>query len=234
MARIFANNTEITDYVGQMHLHIEGGGGGSSPQFTETKIADNSSGGSSFTFDDDYHNYDFVRFTAYDSASNGYVFVTTTPSMLDASLSVAQRVTIGGFGNNRYCTYSVSNSTWTIANSRALYIYEVYGLSCNNFTVNETVIYQANSLTTADVSISTQVDLTQFDAILFSANSSDRTEVLPCLKVYLKESSSSWCDGMQEDNKMAFNWYNAWKSIEIDQYTITSARYFFVVGINFT
>ena len=202
-----------------------GGGGGSMPEFSETIIASNPSANSSFTFDDDYHDYDFVRFKVINSNTSNVSYYVTTPSTIDAAFSIASRFTLNEFQSNQYCTYSQNSLTWTLTNSRSCNIVEVVGFTCLNATVNETVIYSASSLSSSEVTITTQDDLTDYDLILFCANSSDPTEILPC---------AYFASYIEFSGLMHFNYYMGAKQIQISEHGISSARYFYVLGIKFT
>ena len=202
-----------------------GGSGGDAPVFSETIIASNPSANASFTFDDDYHDYDFVRFKVLNSDTSNISYYVTTPSTIDAAFSKASRFTLNEYQSNLYCTYSQNSLTWTLTNSRSCKIVEVVGFTCLNATVNETVIYAAPSLSSSEVSITTQDDLTDYDLILFCANSSDPTEILPC---------AHFASYIDFSGFMTFNFYRGVKQIQISEHEISSARYFYVIGIKFT
>ena len=203
-----------------------GGSGGGVPVFSKTIIALNPSANSSFTFDYDYHGYDFVRFKVLNSDTSNISYYVTTPSTIDAAFSKASRFTLNEFQSNQYCTYSQNSSlTWTLTNSRGCKIVEVVGFTCLNATVTETVIYSASTLSSSEVTITTQDDLTDYDVILFCANSSDPTEILPC---------AHFASYIEFSGFMSFNFYNGFKNVQISEHGISSARYFYVSGIKFT
>lgn len=161
-----------------------GSGGGSSvePTFSKTTILDNSSGATSFTFDEDYHDYDFLAITFKNTSTDDESVTIVTPSMLDASFSVALRFTLNFAQTDVYATYSESVSggdiSWTKTNSRTCDVIKVEGISCTNKTVSETEIYSASALSSTALAITSQDSLFEFDYLFILGNSSDRTEVV--------------------------------------------------------
>lgn len=207
----------------------QGGGGDDAfnPVFSERIIATNNNQ-SSFTFTEDYHNFDFVKVTTHNVSSGVDTDFITTPSIIDACLSLGA-VNFNEYGNNQYVAYSESGLTWSqYGSSRNLYASQVVGMTCENATVSETLIYQASTKTTSGVEVTySQGSLFDFDLILFGANSSATDEIQPC---YYQFSS-----GIRLMNEVgtAFNVYNSYGAITISEHKLSSHRYVCVVGINF-
>lgn len=208
--------------------YSSGGGGGEvfNPVFTERTIATNNNQ-SSFTFTEDYHNFDFVKVTTHNVSSGIDTDFITTPSIIDACLAIAY-VNFNEYGTNQYVAYSESGLTWSQYGSRNLYVSEVKGMTCENATVSETVIYQAQARSSTSVTVTySQGSLFDFDLILFGANSSANDEVQPC---YYPFSS-----GIRLIDKVgtAFNVYNAYGVVLVSEHELSANRYACVVGINF-
>ena len=227
-------HTTAKDLIGAINEIAAGGGGGGgvTPTFSETVLVDNSSLASSFTFSDDYHNYDFLRFKLNNYVNQTYTIILTTPEAIDAIFSITSVVNFNEFGNNQYCTYSESGLTWSRDNNRNLNIYEVVGLKCNNATVTKTEIYKASSISGNNVPISTQLNLLQFDWILFCSNDSSWDEIQPCVFVFVP--SEGLYNGIDIPLTYYFNPYAATAFVSIDDHSISSQTYAYIVGINFT
>ena len=204
----------------------QNGGGIFTPIFTEKTIATNNNQ-SSFTFTEDYHNFDFVKVTTHNVSSGIDTDFITTPSIIDGCLAIAY-VNFNEYGNNQYVAYSESGLTWTQKSVRNLYVSEIKGMTCENATVSETVVYQAQTLSSSSVTVTySQGSLFDFDLILFGANSGSNDEVQPC---YYPFSS-----GMRLTDKVGttFNFYNGYNAILVSEHELSAHRYACVVGINF-
>ena len=196
------------------------------PTFTETVIADNSSRNASFTFDYDYHNYDFLKFKIYNGATAKYLYILTTPSTIDAIFDITDVVCFNDYNTNRYSCYSQSNLTWTRTSSRNLDIYEVIGANCNNATVTETELYKATARTSTAVTVTTQENLMNFDWIMFSCNSSAHDELQPCNNIYTS---------VNHIVPYMFNGYNTdIYEVTVGTNTISAGKYCYIAGIKFT
>lgn len=201
-------------------------GGAFSPVFTETIIATNNNQ-TSFTFTEDYHNFDFVKVTTHNVSSGIDTNFITTPSIIDACLAIAY-VNFNEYGTNQYVAYSESGLTWTQRSVRNLYVSEVKGMTCKNATVSETVIYQAQARSGSSVTVTySQGSLFDFDLILFGANSNSDDEVQPC---YYQFSSGT---RLMDKVGMAFNAYNSYNVVSVSEHELSAARYACIVGINF-
>ena len=139
MAKAIINGQEI---FGNVHM---GEGGGSSPTFSETVLADNSSLASSFTLSDDMSNYDFIVLTTKNSSSLLETKTIVTPHILESVFSLtSNRFALGDINTNQYVIYSVASRTFTRQGNRNLDIIEVKGLNLIGGTVTETDIYMAS------------------------------------------------------------------------------------------
>lgn len=204
---------------------------GDDPIFTETVIADNSGESASFTFDEDYHDYDFVEITFKNTSTSAKFSLWTTPNAIDACLGgVAERITVNFTSTNIYATYTESVSgntiTWTRSGSRTCIITEISGVSCTNKTVSETEIYEASALSSTALSITTQESLFDYDLLVMVCNASDRTEVVPSNTLYPTNYPSGF-------GIVFFQLYNNWTRVYITENELSSARYYFVSGIRF-
>lgn len=231
------------------------GGGKAQPIFAETKIADDTAQAYTFTFTDDYHNYDFVKFKTGSTFYTGLIkeeeFFITTPSIIDHIFTLGQ-FTLNDFRTNVFCAYTQSGLTWTRHGNRALYIAEAYGVNCENYSVSETDIYKATARTTSEVAISSQTDLNTFDVILFAGNSNYNDELLPCwysasikplseqfqtvqkeFCVYQTDAFSQTIDDTYIEYNYRHNHYYGVSEVTISQNGMTAARYLYVLGIKF-
>lgn len=205
------------------------------PQFTETKIADNSSHASSFTLSEDYGNYDMVKIVWYESASSSG-FLYTTPDILDEIFSVgAGKLCINKPSTNYYVCYTKSGLTWTQTNQRNIYVHEVYGVTFTNCTMTATDLYKRGASTTTRYSITSQTSLKDYDLFMMSSiHNTDGSETMPTtwLYQYPKENMS---EAFSCPVPTVLQEYNANdEAFVISEYGMTSARYFMVQGVKFT
>ena len=213
-------------------LGAGGGGSAADPVFTEEVIVDNSSAASSFTFDEDYHDYDFVKITYTNSDNSNTETVYVTPDALDAFFDVAQRFTVNFYATNVYATYSQSISgdtiTWSRTNQRTCNITEIKGVNCTNYTVTETEVYKASALSGTAAAITSQASLFGYDYLFVVTNSSDRTEVVPCNSCYSMKNFTG-------DARIGCNGYNnAGSVVTVTANGMTAWKYYYVGGIKFT
>ena len=215
-----------------------GSGGGSSeePIFSKTTIADNASGATSFTFDEDYHDYDFLAITFKNTSTDDESTTIVTPSMLDSAFSVALRFTVNFVDTNIYATYSESvsggNISWTKTNSRTCNVIKIEGISCTNRTVSETEIYSASALSGTPLAITSQDSLFEFDYLFILGNSSDRTEVVPSTTFFPMKYYSNFTP---ERAYIRADRYNvAAIGITITENNMGAFQYLYVVGIKFS
>lgn len=221
---LYINGTKVVN-----SLVIDGDtGGGVTPTFSSTTLVDNSSAANSFTFSDDYHNYDFVKFKILYTGTNRNYYFLTTPSSIDLVFNISSYINFNVPNTNRYCCYSQSSLTWTRYNKRDCDITEIIGLKCTNATVTETEIYKATSYSSSNIDVTTQLDLFDFDLILFTANSGDRTEVQPNINVLQ-------CDyGMIDVLWLRFYPYYSAADVSITNHYISASKYAYIIGIKFT
>ena len=213
-------------------LVIDGDTSGSAftPVFTETLLVDNSTGASSFTLSEDYHNYDFVKVSLlnYNASPNRTTVIITTPTVIDKCFNLGNLINFNERGNNEYACYRKSGLTWTRNNNRDCVVNYIWGMECTNATVSETAIYTASSVSGSNRVITyNDGDLFDFDLIFFAANSNSSDEVQPCYFYF--------SPGIDIQNRLPYvlNQYNANHTVEISPHSISSAPYACAVGINF-
>ena len=214
-----------------------GGSGAIVPTFTETVLVDNSSLATSFTFSEDYHNYDFIRVKIYNSSYDRYSYHITTPSSIDAIFSLTSRILFNEWATNQGANYSQNGLTWNRTWTRNVNVYEIVGLKCTNMTVEETEIYKASSISGTAVSVTTQLNLFDFDWILFTDNDSASDEVMPSKTIFTKP---CYVDDIL-DSSMSFtmsyimqNYNGSGSLVYITNHEITSEKFLYIVGIKFT
>ena len=237
---IWRNNTN--DIVVNNPRFIEigkntGGGGSVTPTFSETVLVDNSTLASSFTFSEDYHNYDFIRAKIYNSSYDRYSYHVTTPSSIDAIFSLGSPVMFNEWATNQGVCYSQSGLTWNRTWIRNVNAYEIVGLKCINMTVTETEIYKASSISSTAVTVTTQLDLFDFDWIMFADNDSTYNEVMPSKTIFTKP---CYVDDIL-DSSMPFymsyimqDYNNSGTLVYISNHEITAGKFLYIVGIKFT
>ena len=209
-------------------LKTGGSGGGGKPTFTETLLIDNSSKQESFTFDTDYHSFDFVKIVYTNTDNHSVDSVIITPDSIDAIFQYAGYMTLNGFGNNQYATYEESGLTWSRNPNwyRNIIITSVYGWNCNNMTVVEDEIYQASGPSSAYVSVTSTDSFLSYDWVLFVGNSSDRSEIIPSRQILTP---------IYTGNVGVIQIYSSFNIFGIEnEHELGEARYFRVVGIKFT
>ena len=206
------------------------------PEFSETLLIDNSNYSESFTFTDDYHNYDIVKVIAYNSDSQIVMPpIYTTPSTLDKCFSFSSGlVCFDEFNSRVHCDYTQNNLTWakSTSYSRTCDIKEIYGIKCTNGTVVETTIYDHNSLSSPLVTVNYNGSFKDdFDVIFVCANSTDgdNDEIVPCMRQIYTESLI-----FNTSNHTILNRYNGYEEVTYTNDSLLSWYYFFVVGLKFT
>lgn len=168
-------------------LMTEGGGGGTTPTFTETLICDNSSlSEGNLTFDYDYNDYDFLRFEIYNPDNSTTYYLITLPEIIN---NIKTRgydyISIQPTGLGWVCTrYTISNDrlTWTriTGSNRQLIIKNVYGIVCDNMTVTKDEIYNRPNSSSSAVTIEPVQSLWGYSMIFFSAVNDSYDENMPC------------------------------------------------------
>lgn len=200
--------------------------GGSTNKFNtdKTLIVDNATANISFTYIEDYHNFDLIQFEITNISSGAVNLITTLPSIIDRCFLIANRINFNEDNSIQYCTYSESNLTWSKTNNRNCNITRVWGLNFAG-TKRETVIYNAQTTTSSSVYISS-TGIKEYDLIFFAANSSDITEIQPCNRIYERI-----LDFGQLCSDFTLNFYSGYTNIDITDTSMSSARYFSVVGV---
>lgn len=223
----------VSDFSTEI-LRIQGGTKTSnfSPESTETLIADNTSHLESFTFTEDYHNYTILKFVVVrnsDDTIKTHYFMT--PGMVDAVFQYSSnRLNFNEVRTNYYVVYTKSENTWSQYGSRSIKIESVYGLTFTNCTLDTTVLYSRQAITGGNVTF-TPAEGTSFydyDRILFSTCTGDSTETQPCFLPFRNDLTD-----FGEDPIIIINSYNNATPVVITDTTITSFRYFYVVGVKF-
>lgn len=190
----------------------------------KTLIVDNTTVDTSFTYIEDYHNFDLIQFEITNAGSGDVNLITTLPSIIDRCFLIANRINFNEVNSIQYCTYSEKNLTWARTNNRNCNITRVWGLNFAG-TKTETVLYNAQTTTSSNVSISS-IGIEEYDLIFFAANSNDMTEIQPCNRIYERI-----FDVGQICNNFTFNYYSGITNIDITNNSMSSARYFSVVGV---
>lgn len=233
------------DGYSQVTVSVSGGGSGSDtfiPQYTETKILDNSVGSiTTVTFTEDYHNYPMLRIVAYNVNYSRYFSFFAIPEGIDAAFAYSNNLfNINEFlftnmspsSTNQYCTYQKnSNTEWQRYAYRGMYIYEVYGLTFTNCTLQKTEIYSRQGIGSATVTPTPLAGKTFFDydVLIYMACSSDRTETqfgptfLNPPKAYFQGTN---CPAF-------FGKYNAVYVTGLTPTSIGTQLYFYVAGLTF-
>ena len=232
----YSAEDDNADGYDEVTVNVQGGGEEPFvPQFSETKIADNSSHASSFTLSEDYANYDMVKIVWYESATvSGFLY--TTPDILDEIFSVGVgKLCINKPSTNYYICYSKSGLTWTQTNQRNIYVHEIYGVTFTNCTMTATDLYKRGASTTTKYAITSQTSLKDYDLFVMSSiHATDGSETMPTtwLYQYPKENMS---DAFSCPVPTVLQEYNANdEAFVISEYGMTSARFFMVQGIKFT
>ena len=104
-------------------------------------------------------------------------------------------------------------------------------MNCTNFVCSEYNIFTASGRTSANVDIVPSSDLSFYDYIFFSMNSSADDEVQPSLCIYCK---NELIDTQVASVAFAVTPYNTVQSIAISDFYISPARFAYVAGIKFT
>lgn len=206
--------------------YIRCGGGSSTgtPTFTETVIGtavDNNT----LTFTGDYHDYPLLIIRTTNLSSGRVTDLFVSPNMLDSIFSATNNeIVLNEFGNNQYGTYRQTNSTtWEKQGSRNVMASEVIGLTCDNYTVSETEIYDKGTYDTQSREI-TGTNLLSYDMLLI-ATSNDGVE--PNVQII---QIPPFVGDSYDTVITAYNWYDYRR---ITNTTIASAPYHYVSGIKF-
>lgn len=207
--------------------YIRCGGGaedGGLPTFTETVIATGTSGGT-VTFTGDYHDYPLLIIRITNLNSSTITDLLVSPNMLDSIFSAQNNaIVLNEYGNNQYGTYKQTNSTtWEKQGSRNVIASAVIGLTCVNYTVSETEIYDKGTYDTQSREI-TGTNLLSYDMLLIATS---RDGIGPNAQII---QIPSFVGDSYDTSITAYNWYYVQR---ITNTTMTSAPYHYVSGIKF-
>ncbi len=239
---ITANGTytasdEGADGYDEVTVNVSGGGGGNTPQATQTLICDNSALGSSLTFTDDYENYDLIKFVVYRSdVQNTFVFYAT-PAMIDACFQYSSnRINFNQpYGNNFVCYTKTSNTSWTRYGVRNLAVQYVYGLTFTNCIVEETELYNRQGIGSGAVTFTppTGESFLEYDYILFMTCTGNSDETQVNLEVFQPdiEKDIFGSDNVKENTVTVYRYNTGGTTSMVTDNTITSYQYFYVSGL---
>ena len=209
------------------------------PAYTLTKIVDNSTQQSSFTFTEDYHNYQMLKIVLYNSSSQIYDNIYVLPSGIDKAFTyssnhfcVNQMAT--GY-SNIYVTYNQDSLlTWSRVANRNANIYEIYGMTFTNATMTTEVIYSRDALTSGNVTPTppTGKNFFDYDAIIYMFNTTD-ANITAFSKWWLSKPKTSISTDTEGYGVPLFV-YNNGKPVVMTETSIGTYNFFYVVGINFT
>ena len=145
--------------------------------------------------------------------------------MLDSIFSAHNEIIVlNEFGNNQYATYRQTNSTtWEKQGSRNIIASAVIGLTCDNYTISETEIYDKGTYDTQSREI-TGTNLLSYDILLIATSSDDIEPNVQIIQI------PPFTDNGYDTVITAYNWYNY---IRITNTTMASAPYHYVSGIKF-
>lgn len=223
------------DGYSEVTVNVQGGATPFVPQFTETKIADNTAHASSFTLTEDYANYDMVKIVWYESATvSGFLY--TTPDILDEIFAVGVgKLCINKPSTNYYACYTKSGLTWTRSNQRVIDVHEIYGVTFTNCTMTATDLYKRGASTTTKYAVTSQTSLKDYDLFMMaSIHATDGSETMPATWLY-QYPPENMSGAFSCPVPTVLQEYNANdEAFVISEYGMTSARYFMVQGIKFT
>lgn len=233
MGKIYINGVEYAQFGSVINMAAIKEG----IQFSETTIGTDDNGVIQLT--DDYNDYDFIKFVVYNSTDSRTTVIFSTPAHINAILNIASnQINFNEWNNNNYCCYTISGDTWTKNNVfRRCNLNSIIGVNCTSHTVHETKIFEAEARSSTAVSVSTEENVyDSYDYIMFSANSSDATEVQPSANVFETHPSNDFLDiGLSNESSRIhlFNGYNNVTNITIGDNSFSNAKYFYISGIKF-
>ena len=214
-----------------------GGGGGDLPNFTATKIVDNTSKSSTLTFSEDYHNYPILYFVCEwvnpnDPSIRETHYFATTPDICDEIFANSSNaLCLNILGTNKYALYRKTNNTsWSRYAQRDTDCIEIYGITCDK-TVSATTLYQRGSTGGSNTTITSLTSLYDYDIIFFSTCTASWDETCVCELPYFKTNHPDFFEG---GDSWAGNKYNSTSGIIITEYAISSYQYYMVQGLKFT
>lgn len=206
------------------------------PQATKTLIVDNTSLTNTLTFTESYTNYDFLEMVTYNSSSQKETSFLVTPSMVTASFTYSSNLmNFNEFDSDQYVCYKkTSDTVWTRNNSRNLNIKTIHGLTLSNATKTETELYSREAISGSNVALTPPAGKTfyDYDYILFMTCTGSSDETQPCNSVFMNPVKDCMFDTFVSKT-ININKYNTYQSSTVEADSITSYRYFYVVGLNF-
>ena len=238
---ITANGTysaedDNADGYDEVTVNVQGGGG-NTPQATQTMICDNSSLGSTLTFTDDYENYDLIKFVVYRSdVQNTFVFYAT-PAMINACWQYSSnRINFNQpYGNNFVCYQKSSNTSWSRYGVRNMAVQYVYGLTFTNCTVAETELYNRQGIGSSAVTFTppTGESFLDYDFILFMTCTGNSDETQVNLEVFQPgvEKDIFGSDNVKENAVTVYRYNTGGTVATVTENTITSYQYFYASGL---
>lgn len=213
------------------------GGGGNTPQATQTLICDNSALGSSLTFTDDYENYDLIKFVVYRSDIGNQFTFYMTPAMINAMAQYSSnRINFNQpYGNNFVCYTKTSNTAWTRYGVRNLAVKYVYGLTFTNCTVTETELYNRQGIGSSNVTFTPPTGETFFDYdyILLATCTGNSDETQVNLEVFQPdiEKDIFGSDNADENSVRVYKYNQGGTFVTVTENTITAFSYFYACGL---
>lgn len=219
MAKLMFNGMEIAD--------VTYTGGGGLPTFTETTIATGTSGGT-VTFTGDYHDYPLLIIRCTNSSTGAVTDLLSSPDMLDAIFDVtSNEIVFNEAGNNQYGSYIKNDATtWNRVGARNLYVSEVIGLTCDNYTITETEIYNKGSYSAAWQEI-TGTGFLSYDMLLIALSIDG---VQPNVAIV----SNNFLGSVVGSYGSIITPYNSSYPLTVTDTKLSSAPYHYVGGLKFT
>jgi len=213
------------------------GGGGNTPEATQTLICDNSALGSTLTFTDDYENYDLIKFVVYRSDIGNQFTFYMTPAMINAMGQYSSnRINFNQpYGNNFVCYTKTSNTAWTRYGVRNLAVKYVYGLTFTNCTVTETELYNRQGIGSSNVTFTPPTGETFFDYdyILLATCTGNSDETQANLEVFQPdiEKDIFGSDNADENSVRVYKYNQGGTFVTVTENTITAFSYFYACGL---
>lgn len=231
----------LTENMASAIMGISGGSSDApfSQPYTQTKIVDNSTLAQTFTFSEDYHNYQMLKVVIYNSSQNVY----ETQFLLPEGIDKAFEYSSGKFCvnqhtptySNQYASYVIqgNNLTWKRNANRNVNIYEIYGITFSA-TLTLDVIYsrdEAVSNSTVTPTPPTGKTFWDYDAIMYMYCSTDNN-VTSFAKFWITKPAFSLY-GNEGYSVMLYK-YNSQAMILFTPTSLGTFPYFYVVGLKFT
>lgn len=207
---------------------IGAGGGGVTPEFNETLLAEDLNNTGTLDFDGaNYLDYPLLKIWLYDTATNEDIYFLIVPASLEKVFQYfGSGVCFGRFNSNKYVYYKPNVSgNWIKGAADRLFCKAVYGITGDNCTINVTNLYRGSSTTYYDQAIIYSGDFDFFVAIC-NVSTSDAE---PC--EYIMQYSDKIPNCFYAN--VANAWDN-WREIKIDNNTISSYYWFSVDGVKIT